>query len=466
MRYLPQNDTIVAVATPPGSGAIGIVRLSGPHALAVLRKMWTSEVENGDNFLSRRFYLGNIVDLSTKYPIDKVLAVFFQSPASYTGEDIVEIHGHGNPVILDLIVTQCLSAGARLATPGEFTRRAFLNGRIDLVQAESVADVIACSTSVGVRRAQEHLEGRLSQPLRECLTKLTGLRAFVEASIDFPEEDVALLAHENITGQIGTLLAVLSGLMATYQEGKLAREGARVVLVGPPNAGKSSLLNALLGCDRAIVHHVAGTTRDALEEIIVVDGIPLRLTDVAGLRSSQDCVINDVEQIGIDRARALAQAADLRVIVLDASRPLTAADRSIFQEIQPERCIVWCNKSDQGCAVTPAQIHTLIPGAPILFGSALQGDGLSQLKDALLVALRTQHAVETDGVVISNRRHRDALEKCNNALKSALEAVSLNSAEFVAEHLRCASQHLGSIVGDVTDDDLLDEIFRRFCIGK
>jgi tRNA modification GTPase len=464
-------DTIVSIATAVGPGAVGIVRVSGPNALAVADVLWKSRNNPVDKLASHRTYYGCIVDNSSDSVIDEAVAIYFAGPHSFTGEDVVELQCHGNPLLLDRVVELAQRAGARLAEPGEFTRRAFINGRIDLTQAEAIADVIAASSDAGLRAAQEQLRGRLSTTIAADLTELTQLRAFVEATIDFPEEDIEFLHRENIAQRVGALRVRLERLSATYRTGRLYRDGARVVLIGPPNAGKSSLLNALLGEDRALVHPLAGTTRDTIEEVMTCEGIVLRLTDTAGLRAlADDGAHAEIESLGIARARELIESADLRLVVLDESAPLTPAVGEMLASLPRERIILWRNKCDRVSHKVPPTSKvggTLFPDAPTLAGSALTGEGIEALRAALVAHARGGAPACAEGVTITTRRHKEALDEAIVALCEGETALAATpSPEFLAEHLRRASQALGRVVGTVTTEDLLGEIFSRFCIGK
>lgn len=401
--------------------------------------------------------------------MDTALVVWFQSPHSYTGEDVIEVHAHGNPTILEAILAQCVAAGARVARPGEFTQRAFLNGRIDLSQAEAVADVINARSLEGVRRAQQHLQGGLSQPMRQLLDVVTALRAFVEASIDFPEEDIALLEEERIIGQTFELRARIEQLIATYADGHWYRDGARIVLCGLPNAGKSSLLNALCGNARALVHPTPGTTRDTIEATLVWEGIPIQLIDTAGLRQlpSGGGAHDAIEALGMERARTVLQVADVRIVVIDGGTALTVSDAEILAGLPRDRTIIWCNKSDLPRQIDIAQLHTLFPGASILCGSATHEVGLAALSATIIEQLRGTPADDSEGICITNQRHKEALVQAAQALAEVEGAFQhQDGTECVAEHLRAASDHLGRIIGTVTTEELLGEIFGRFCIGK
>ncbi len=463
-----QQDTIVAIATPQGAGAVGIIRLSGPQAIPIAGQLWTNGDLSVDKFASNHIYYGKIVDFSTGEPVDSALAVCFRAPRSFTGEDVVEFHAHGNPLLLERVVNLCRQCGARLAEPGEFSRRAFLNGKMDLSQAEAVADVIAATSAEGLRCAQEQLRGRLSQQIRKELDTLTQLRAFVEATIDFPEEDIEFLETQKIHQQITELRQRLQQLAASYQSGRLYKEGARVVLVGPPNAGKSSLLNAIVGEERALVHHVAGTTRDVVEELVIWDGLPLRFIDTAGIRTLPDTSpAVEVEALGMQRTHLWAGLANIRIVVLDGSAPLSVDQREALTSLPREQVIVWCNKADLGVQLDQRLLRELFPESRIVSGSARTGDGLETLKTCVLQLLRGGKNQEPEGMILTTLRHKEAIDDATNALQNAENVLHARHApEFVAEHLAIASTALGRIVGAVTTEDLLGEIFSRFCIGK
>lgn len=463
-----QEDTIVAIATPSGAGAIGIVRLSGKLAIPIVARMWGVGALSVDKFASNRMYYGNVIDFSTGTTVDQAMAVVFRAPQSFTGEDVVELHAHGNPLLLERIVDLCRQAGARLAEPGEFSRRAFLNGKIDLSQAEAIADVIAAASAESLRCAQEQLSGRLSHTIRTELDALTGLRAFVEATIDFPEEDIGLLKAEKVREQVAHMVQRLTLLAQTYHDGRLYKDGARVVLVGPPNAGKSSLLNALVGEERALVHHVAGTTRDVVEDLVVWEGVPIRIVDTAGLRTlMQESAADEVEALGIARTHRWADLANLRIVVLDGHCALSMEQQEALSSLPREGVVVWCNKADLGTVIDRSQLAAHFPAAPILCGSAKTGIAITELKSQVIRVLRGRSDRENEGMIITTLRHKEALDEAMNHLQNASDALEERHApELVAEHLRCASTAVGRIVGAVTTEDLLGEIFSRFCIGK
>lgn len=466
---MPQfNDTITAIATSSGIGAIGIVRLSGPKARDILKRLWITSTPSGDKLETHRFYYGKVAfygaknahlspDIPSSPPpiIDEAMAVFFASPRSYTGEDMVEIYCHGGPVVVQEVLAACVAGGARLAEPGEFTKRAFLNGKMDLAQAEAVAGIIHATSETARRNATDQLSGRLSTVIRRAMESLTELRAIVEATIDFPEEDIEMIAHAGIKERLSPIRNHLTQLSASHTTGRLLSDGARVVLVGAPNVGKSSLMNALLGHDRSIVHDNPGTTRDYVDAAWNLNGIAVHLTDTAGLRE----VDEGVEQFGIARSREKMNEADVVLMVCDGSRVLSEEEQALMSQLDSKRSLVAINK----CDLVPVGYR-----APdTVEVSARTGEGLGALQDALLKKLQGEGPSEVEGVMISVMRHRQALDRAVAALTEAETCVTAGqSAEFVAQHLTQASTALGEIVGEVTTDDVLGQIFGKFCIGK
>jgi len=458
------EETITAIATPPGRGAIGVIRISGSRAKEILGRVWKSRAHPVENFITHRLYLGNIVDLSTGETVDQVMAALMQGPHSYTAEDVVEISCHGGPQTIKAILNQIVKAGARMAEPGEFTKRAFLNGKIDLAQAEAVAQLIDARSVRAARMAEEQLEGKLSKKIQDLQSNLKELTAYVEASIDFPEEDERFIEEGEIGKRIGSLQQTITHLIESYDEGRILREGVKTVIAGPPNAGKSSLLNAILGTERAIVHHIPGTTRDTIEEGVTIRGIPFRMIDTAGIREAEE----EVEEIGVGRSRHALTQAEVVIVVLDGHNYQATNDRFVEELRDVKHVIVAINKMDLKEKIDSKRIRERFAGRTIVKVSAKNGDGIDNLLEKIADEIVSDHAAnEEEDVVITSERHFGLLVRSAEALVSAGKEIDNNaSPEFIAIHLKEALGQLGRIVGEVTTDDLLNEIFSRFCIGK
>jgi tRNA modification GTPase len=443
------KDTIAAIATPPGNGGVGIVRISGSlvHTIAeqLLTKPMAPRLAQYTTFLD-----------ADRNVIDTGIALYFPGPASYTGEDVLELQGHGGAVVLDMVLRRVLSVGARLANPGEFTERAFLNGKLDLAQAEAVADLIESSTEQSVRSAQMSMQGVFSQLINELVEELTELRTYVEAAIDFVEEEIDFLSDGVVENRIAALLVRIEQIRQTAKQGRLLRDGMTVVLAGKPNAGKSSLLNALAGFDAAIVTDIAGTTRDVLRERIQLDGMPLHIIDTAGLRESD----NVVEREGIRRALEEIRKADLVLLLIDAREPDAEAVRQTLPDNIPITEVY--NKIDL-LGRTPEIIETA--AGTQIYLSIKTGAGLDFLTRHLKQSVGFNDSAEH--VFIARRRHLEMLDRSLAFVESALFQLQNNHAgELVAEDLRQAQNALGEITGQFTSDDLLGRIFSSFCIGK
>jgi tRNA modification GTPase len=445
---LNNTDTIAAIATPPGNGGVGIVRVSGALVAEIARQLLAKPLI--PRFAQYSAFLGAQGDV-----IDSGISLYFPSPASYTGEDILELQGHGGAVILDVLLRRVLTLGARLARPGEFTERAFLNDKLDLAQAEAVADLIESSTEQSARSAQKSLQGLFSEQINALVEELTELRIYVEAAIDFVDEEIDFLSDGVVENRLVRLLLSLQDIQKNAQQGRLLREGMTVVLAGKPNAGKSSLLNALAGHDAAIVTPVAGTTRDILRERIQLDGMPLHIIDTAGLWDSEDIV----EKEGIRRARAEIQKADKILHLVDGQdldKPSLLGELPVHIEV-----ITVINKIDLS-GRSPALEHT---GQGMqIYLSVKTGQGMALLRQCLKQSVGFNEA--TDTVFIARRRHIEALGKAYGFVESAAQQLRLRAGELVAEDLRQAQNSLGEITGKISSDDLLGKIFSSFCIGK
>ncbi len=471
-----QNDTIAAIATPPGAGGIGIIRVSGPEAFALVLPLLRRPGDHTGIPPSHLLTYGHIVDPKTGETLDEVFVAFMKAPRTYTREDVVEIQGHGGPLLLQRMLRLVLAQGARMANPGEFTLRAFLNGRLDLAQAEAVMDVINAQTEAGHRLAMQQLQGRVSAQVQEARQAILGVVARIEASIDFPEEEVPIPQPEELAPLITTAQQQVDALLAGSEQGKLYRQGLRTVIIGRPNVGKSSLLNALLRTERAIVTPVAGTTRDTVEEVANLRGIPLHLIDTAGITPTDD----PVEQIGVQRSRSAAEAADMVLLVFDGSELLIRQDRQVSQELREmgfglqwdgananRPVIVVINKSDCSQRLEVEEVRCMWPESPVVHTSTLTGAGLPQLEEMIADQVLSGKTLQSDSVLITSARHQEALRCAAEHLDASVASLKQGlPLDFVSIDLRAAYDTLGEITGETASDDLLERIFRDFCIGK
>jgi tRNA modification GTPase len=439
---LDTRDTIVAIATPPGKGGVGVIRISGPQAYSFGNIIT-------DRKLPERFAQFASFRGADKQVIDTGLAIYFKGPKSFTGEDVVELQGHGGPIIQDLLLSELIQLGARQARAGEFSERAFLNDKIDLAQAEAIADLIDSSTKQAALGAIRSLQGEFSNKVQELLSQLVYLRMYVEAAIDFPEEEIDFLADQKVKDQIDELQRSLAETISQAGQGAILRNGLTIVLAGKPNAGKSSLLNALSGVDAAIVTDIPGTTRDAVQQTIDIDGMPVHIIDTAGLRESDD----KVEKIGIERARKAMQEADHVLYLVDASDP----DQRATKEVEDNATVI-LNKID---LVVGKQEER----AGLMAISATRGDGLNALKAYIKKLAGYQN--EGESIFTARRRHLTALVSAQQAVQRGLDQLRDHKAgELLADELLCAQNELNQITGEFSADDLLGEIFAGFCIGK
>jgi tRNA modification GTPase len=469
-------DTIAAISTALGEAAISVVRVSGPQALAIAAQAFKLPAK----LTPRLAHLVPVVD-STGNPLDHGLLLHFKAPASYTGEDVIEFHGHGGVLVTQRVLDRLLTCGARAAEPGEFTQRAFLNGKMDLTQAEAVMDLIHAQSTLALRAANEQLGGAIGREATAMQQEIIPVLAHIEAFIDFPDEDISPETGAALVQRLDAVLERAQKLIATSEQGRILRHGARTVISGAPNVGKSSLLNALLGFERAIVSPTAGTTRDTIEEIIQVHGIPLRLVDTAGLRESHD----DIERVGIQRTERELDRADLVIEVVDASQPASAAQRLNLPDSIANRRILILNKADLGLH---ADWSTVLPPSdaprivvPPLGGSGdrlaaevqcipiscLTGSGIEPLRNAIRDVIATAGPLAADHPIAINARHKAAFERAAERLLAAKTALEQGEApEFIALEIREALQALGDVIGQVDVERILDVIFSTFCIGK
>ncbi|MCU0580237.1 MAG: tRNA uridine-5-carboxymethylaminomethyl(34) synthesis GTPase MnmE [Desulfobacterota bacterium] len=457
------HDTIAALSTPSGEGGIGIIRLSGPRALETAQVIFTPRSAS-PSLKTHRLLLGEIRDPRSLEVLDEVLLTWMRAPRTYTREDVVEINCHSGPLVMKKILELLVRAGARLAEPGEFTLRAFLNGRIDLTQAEGVIDLIQAKSDQALTQAARLLQGELLEKIEALREALLSLLAQLEAAIDFPEEELEIIDPAAWLEELGgRILRPLENLIRAYEEGRPYREGVSLVIVGKPNVGKSSLLNRLLREERALVTPVPGTTRDTIEETLLLGGVPFRLIDTAGLHPSADTV----EQAGMARTRQKIAEAQLLLFLIDRSEPLDERDRRLYEEIRDRPHWVLLNKADLPLAVEEKELSAVFPQTVFLTLSARTGAGLEDLKDRVGEWFFQGHPRETVPTLVPTLRQKIILEKAREALQQAREEMEQGvSPEFLALYLQQALDELGSLIGRSTPDDVLEEIFSRFCIGK
>ena len=456
-----KEDTIAAVATPVGEGGVAMVRVSGPDAERIAAEVFARSQGRNGKLRSNTLYHGTIRDPKTDNVLDEVMLAVMRKPRSYTGEDVVEIHCHGGVFLVRQILGLILSQGARHAEPGEFTKRAFLNGRIDLAQAEAVLDLIHARTDKAVQLAHNQAEGGLSKWVRELREDLLEILVQVEAAIDFPEEEIELLQRPELIQKVGALQSKISEIIDTYEWGKLFREGARVCICGRPNVGKSSLLNALLGEERVIVTPVPGTTRDVIEESINLKGLPVVLWDTAGIRETS----NEIEKIGVALSRQHLEKADAVLVVLDGSEYLTDEDRALLKLSAGKKSIIVVNKNDLSQRLDLDEVATLGTEAQVAAVSAKTQTGLAELSNSLRELLLGSPS--EPAIVLTNLRHKSALVRSKESLcRSVMTLKQCRPPDFVAVDLNEAREALEEVTGLINNGDILERVFSNFCIGK
>jgi tRNA modification GTPase len=443
------QDTIAAISTPLGEGGIGIVRLSGKDALSIAKTIFRGKLSH------RRLNYGHIIDPDLGEVVDEVLVSYMAAPHTYTREDVVEINCHGGPLPLQRTLQLVLRYGARLANPGEFTLRAFLNGRIDLAQAESVLGIVSARTEASLRLAVQGLEGRLSAAVRAVRGQVMSALAYLTARIDFPDDEIE---SQDIVQPLSKALQSLRDLIATADAGIVYRHGVRTAIVGRPNVGKSSLLNRLLRQDRSIVTAIPGTTRDTVEEVVNLKGVPFLLVDTAGIVRSKDLV----ESLGVERSRKAIQQADLVLLVIDISEPITDADREIMELVGKKTALVAANKCDLSQRAEPGGLAW-----EVVHTSALTGEGLAQLEERMVDLALGGRVFVSDGLLVQNVRQKEALERAERNLTQALSGIASGLPDdFITIDLSATASALGEITGETVQDDLLEAIFSNFCVGK
>ncbi|MFA5527069.1 MAG: tRNA uridine-5-carboxymethylaminomethyl(34) synthesis GTPase MnmE [Peptostreptococcales bacterium] len=456
------EDTIVALATAPGEAGIGIIRISGSQAFDILKRIFLPQYIPIDEMENRKLTYGHIVD-QQKRMIDEVLSVMMQAPHTYTREDIVEIHCHGGMVPIRRILEIILSQGARISEPGEFTKRAFLNGRIDLSQAEAIMDMVSAKTDKGFDVAIGNLEGGLSEKIRQLRKELLEILAHVIVNIDYPDEDIEEITYETLEKNVTNFISKIGDLIDSSVTGRIIKDGLITVIIGKPNVGKSSLLNLLLNENRAIVSGIPGTTRDSIEEFINIEGIPLRIIDTAGLRHTED----EVEKIGVEKTKILFNKADLIVYMVDGSEKLTQDDYDIMQLLQDKKAIVIINKTDLKQEIEEIEINELLPDKKTISVSAKEGIGINDIKTTIYNMVFAGEVQHENPFIITNVRHKDILIKTKGFLQDAHNMIQLKEAlDFIEVDLRSAWESLGEIIGETIAENILDEIFSKFCLGK
>jgi len=461
---IKEGDTIAAIATAPGDCGIGIVRISGPEAIEIAAQAFRSVTGNSLGDLpDRRMNYGYIYNPHNAQRIDEVLVTAMKAPNTYTREDVAEVYCHGGNVPVKKILELMVELGARIAQPGEFTKRAFLNGRMDLTQAEAVMDIIHSKSEMGLKTAVSQLEGGLSKRLDAIKDKLLSIMARIEASIDFPEHDIEEFTRNALLQETQLSIAMVDRLLYTSSTGKIVREGLKTAIIGKPNVGKSSLLNALLRENRAIVTEVPGTTRDIIEEYINLRGIPLRIMDTAGIRETDDIV----ESIGVEKTREYLDRADLVLLILDAARPLSEDDRKILDIIKGKKIIVLINKTDLEIQLDIKEIADRFINQPLIHMSLTQGKGLDTLEETIYEMVFSDGIKSSDAVMITSVRHEDCLKRAKVSLMDSAQAIECGiPVDLISIDIKSALEALGEITGENISEEIVDRIFHDFCIGK
>lgn len=456
------EDTIAAVATAYGEGGIGIIRISGENSLDILKEVFVP-ASNIEEPVNRRMTYGKIVDKDNDQLIDEVLAVYMKGPKTYTAEDVVEINCHGSMVSLRKTLALVLRKGARLAEPGEFTKRAFLNGRLDLTQAEAVIDVIKARTDKSFDVAISQLEGTLSGEVSTIRKRLLDLLVDITVNIDYPDEDIEEITYDKLEKNISLIGEMIENLLSTASTGRMIREGIRVAIVGKPNVGKSSLMNGLLRETRAIVTEIPGTTRDTIEEAISIRNIPVYLVDTAGIRQTDDVV----EKLGIEKSKEAFNNADFIIFILDGSVPLSEEDLQIAEYLNGRKSMVLVNKSDLTQAFKVEDVKKIIPDAEVIETSLIMGEGIDKIEDYIENMVYGGEVAQRDSLMVNNVRHIELLNKGRDSLNDALAMAKMKEAlDFIEIDVKNAYEFLGEIIGETVSDDIIDEVFARFCLGK
>lgn len=456
------EDTIAAIATAPGEGGIGVVRISGEKSKEILEKIFLKKNSEKD-LVPRMMHYGFVRNNFSGELIDEVMAVYFKAPYSYTAEDVVEIQCHGSMVSLRKILSLVLKNGARIAESGEFTKRAFLNGRLDLSQAEAVIDLIRAKSDKSFDVALNQLEGNFSKEIRKIRAELMNSLVNITVNIDYPDEDIEQLTFENLVSDLTSVRVKVEKMLQTSNTGRIMSEGLKISIIGKPNVGKSSLMNALLKETRAIVTSVPGTTRDTIEEMLTIRGIPVKLTDTAGIRHTEDII----EKIGIEKSKEAFNNADLIIFMADRSRVLDEEDFSILSHIGEKKAIVILNKTDLPKAFDETEIEKLLPKPYIIEASVANGEGIQELENVVENLVYGGEVKQSDSMMVTNVRHKNLLEEADSSLADAIEmAKACQPLELLEIDASRAYECLGAIIGEAVEEDIINEVFARFCLGK
>ena len=454
-------STIAAISTAIGTSGIGIIRISGENSKNVLDKIFISAKKR--EIKSRQMIYGNIVDPLSKKIVDEVLCVFMKGPETYTREDVVEINCHGSVISLQKILELCIKNGARLAEPGEFTKRAFLNGRLDLSQAEAVIDLIKAKSDKTFEVALNQLEGLFSESIRKIRQEILNILVEIAVNIDYSEEDIQVLTYENLVKALENIKEEIYNMLKTADTGRIIKEGLKVSIIGKPNVGKSSLLNALLKEKRAIVTEIPGTTRDTIEEMMTIKGIPVRFTDTAGLRETNDII----EKIGIEKTKEAFNNSDLIIFIIDNSRELNNEDLEIIKHIDGRHIILLINKTDLDKKINKDEIKKLLPNAIMIETSIVKNVGIEEIKDEIVNLVYGDKVKQSDNIVVTNVRHKNLLEISMKSVEDAIFMANKKEAfEIIEIDINSAYGFLGEIIGETVAEDIIDEVFSKFCLGK
>ncbi|MGI6190807.1 MAG: tRNA uridine-5-carboxymethylaminomethyl(34) synthesis GTPase MnmE [Eubacterium sp.] len=456
------DDTIAAISTPPGEGGIGIIRISGEDSLSILKQIFRTP-SGKQNMKDHLLVYGHIINPEDGKVIDEVLSVYMKAPRTYTAEDVVEIDCHGGIVPLRKILQLVYRCGARPAERGEFTERAFLNGRLDLSQAEAVMDMISARADKTYDSAVGQLSGSLSGKIKEIRSMLMDIRVQVTVNIEYPDEDIEIMTYQKMKDDLKPVIGKISELLKTAETGRILSSGLKIAIVGKPNVGKSSLMNQMLRESRAIVTDIPGTTRDTIREDMRLRGIPISLIDTAGIRETDD----QIEAIGIEKSRDSWSEADLVLLVLDAGSPLSGEDREILRQAEAEKTIVVLNKADLPQQITAEDVNRLLPGVQLISASMKEGNGLDAIEDSIEQRVYQGTVTADQNVIVTNARHKQLLEEAGSHLNDALRLADRKEPlEIIDLDLEAAYENLGEIIGDAVGDDVISEVFSRFCLGK